>query len=253
MNWNLLGYKNVKAQIPGRFVIIVVLLGSVVLTSETAFAQTCTNNPTTTVNTTNGTWSLSPAVATTYKTQVNQPINSDGSSNFPAKRGVIPVSFSLSTAPGPAIFQSIGSDGYSGFNVGTGSVYADDCSYLSFTPNTSITFSQLSTLSAVYTFTTGDCHGGSLRWSVTTDIGNAFIYYGLPPQAGNGGTGGCTPSSSGGQNQSGTNLIGNSAIQYDTSQITGGTYYSNYTDANTLIGTHTVTSVTLGACPKISI
>ena len=124
MKWNLPRYKNVKAQIPGRFVIIVVLLGSVVLTSGTAFAQTCTNNPTTTVNTTNGTWSLSPAVPTTFKTQVNQPINSDGSSNFPAKRGVIPVSFSLFTAPGPAVFQSIGSDGYSGFNVGTGSVYS---------------------------------------------------------------------------------------------------------------------------------
>jgi hypothetical protein len=105
MKWNLPRSKNVKAHMPGRFVIIVVLLGSVVLTSGTALAQE------TTVTTANGTWTLFPAIPTTYKTQVNQPINSDGSSNFPAKRGVIPVSFSLSTAPGAAVFQSILSDG----------------------------------------------------------------------------------------------------------------------------------------------
>jgi len=112
---------------------------------------------------------------------VNQPINSDGSSNFPAKRGVIPVSFSLFTAPGAPVFQSIGSDGYSGFpGVGTGSVYANDCSYLSFTPtNTSLTFSQLTTLVAVYNFTTGNCHGGSLRWSIVLANGAVIkIYYG---------------------------------------------------------------------------
>jgi hypothetical protein len=177
---------------------------------------------------------------------VNPPIAADGSSNFPGKRGAIPVQFSLSTAPRPVVFQSIGSDGYSGYSL-PGTDYADDCSYLSFSPTTSFTFSQLSTLSAVYTFTTGDCHGGSLRWSVSTPSGNIFIYYGLPSQVGNGGTGGCTPSSTsmGGQNQSGTNLIGNSVIQYDTSNIAGGQYYSNYANALALVGSRTVTGVSL--------
>jgi len=228
-----------------KFAMVILFACAVVLTSRTALAQTCTQNPTTSVNTANGAWTLSPVVPTAYQTQVNPPIAADGSSNFPAKHGVIPVQFSLFTAPGPVVFQSIGSDGYSGYSVGTGSNYADDCSYLTFSPGTALTFSQLTGLTAVYTFTTGDCHGGSLRWTVATPVGNIFIYYGLPPQVGNGGTGGCTPTSSGGQNQSGTNLIGNSAIQYDTSQIPGGTYYSNYAGALALIGNQSVVSVTL--------
>jgi hypothetical protein len=145
-----------------KFATIVVLVWAVVLTSGIALAQTCTQNPTTTVNSTNGIWTLSPALSTVYQTQVNPPIAADGSSNFPGKRGAIPVQFSLSTAPGPVVFQSIGSDGYSGYSL-PGTDYADDCSYLSFSPTTSFTFSQLSTLSAVYTFTTGDCHGSEVE------------------------------------------------------------------------------------------
>lgn len=212
--------------------------------SGPAIAQTCTQNPTTTVNTTNGIWTLSPAIPTTYQIQVNSPIAADGTSVFPAKRGVIPVQFSLSSGPGSVSFQSIGSDGYSGYPSLPGTIYGDDCSYLSFTPNQSITFNQLTALSAGYDFTEGDCHGGSLRWSVTTSLGNVFIYYGLPPEVGNGGTGGCTPTSSGGQNQTGANMIGNAAIQYDTSGI-GGTYYDTYAGALNLIGNQPVTSVTL--------
>src|SRR5690348_5819923 len=99
-----------------------------IMISQAALAQTCTSNPTTTVNTANGQWTLSPAIPTAYQTKVNPPIAADGSSNFAAKRGVIPVQFSLLTAPGSVDVQSIGSDGYSGFGVGTGSNYTDDCS-----------------------------------------------------------------------------------------------------------------------------
>lgn len=226
--------------------ILVATLCILAVTSGKALAQTtCTENPTTTVNTANGAWTLSPAVPTAYQTQVNPPIAADGSSVFPAKRGVIPVQFSLSTAPGPITFESIGSDGYYGYNIGTGSDYADDCSYLSFSLNQSITFSQLTNLSAGYVFTEGDCHGGSLRWSVETEAGTVLIYYGLPPEAGDGGTGGCTPNSAGGQNQSGTNMIGNAAIQYDTSKIPGGAYYDNYAGALSLIGNSPVTGISL--------
>lgn len=247
LTWSL------RSKVAKKLATAFVLLGAAVLISGTAIAQ-CTSDPTTTVNSTNGTFTLLPGVPTAYQTQVNPPIAADGSSNFPAKRGVIPIQFSLSSGPGPVVFQSIGSNGYYGWPLLTGgTVYADDCSYLTFTPTTPFTFSQLTTLSAVYTFTEGDCHGGSLRWSVTvstgTSTGNILIYYGLPQEVGNGSpaTGGCNPNdaASGGQGQSGTNLIRNSAIQYDTSQLPGGAYYSNYADAMASFGSLEVTSVTL--------
>jgi hypothetical protein len=222
------------------------LAGAVSLFSGTALAQsTCTSNPTTTVNTTNGQWTLSPAVLTTYQTQVNPPIAADGSSNFPAKRGVIPVQFSLFTAPGPIAFQSIGSDGYSGYSVGTGSIYANDCSYLSFAPTTSFTFSQLTMLMATYTFSKGNCHGGALRWSVDLADGHiVYIYYG-------GDTAFWTDCTTSGSttNQSGLNMI-NAAFdgqQPDTryEDTTHGGVYVTYADVLGQEGSSQVTSVTL--------
>jgi hypothetical protein len=223
MKWNLQRYKNVKAHIPGRLVVIVVvLLGAIVLTSGTTRAQG------TTVTTANGTWTLFPALPTAYKTLVNQPINSDGSSNFPAKRGVIPVSFSLSTALGAPVFQSLLSDG--------------SYSSLSFAPNTAFTFNQLTALNAGYTFTTGNCHGGALRWSVTLQTSSGpksvFIYYGGYPNFTD-----CTTAGTA-TNQNGLNMIGQSDLRYDTSQL-GGTFYDSYTDAVSLAGTNPVVSVTL--------
>src|SRR4051794_40742593 len=97
---------------------------AVVLISVAAVGQT------TDVTTANGTWSLYPALTTTFQTQVNPPINVDGTSIFPAKRGVIPVQFSLFTGTGPVVFQSIGSD----------TDPADDFSTLSFSPNTAHSF-----------------------------------------------------------------------------------------------------------------
>ena len=57
----------------------------------------------------------------TYKTAVRPPIKTDGSSNWPAKRGVIPVQFDLLAAPtttttttktyDPPVWHSLQSDG----------------------------------------------------------------------------------------------------------------------------------------------
>jgi hypothetical protein len=185
---------------------------------------------------TTGTWTLYPAQATTYTTAVQQPINADGSSNFKANgKGVIAVKFALSSGTGPAVFQSIGSDAST----------ANDFSFLSFAANPALTLNDITTLSAVYSFTQGDCHGGSLRWQVNTSAGVLHIYYGLPPQVGNGGQGGCTPGSVGGEDQSGHNLIGDADLQYDTSDIVGGTYYDNYAHAVALIGTLQITRLAL--------
>ncbi len=203
--------------------------------------------------TTDGTWTLYPeqevttstTTSTAYQTKVRPPINADGSSNWPKKRGVIPVQFDLesatktttTTTTGPVVFESILSDGDD----------ANDFSFLRFVPNGELVFSDLTELVSDYTFLEGGCYGGSLRWSVGLDTtgdgvrdGSIFIYYGEAPQFGNGGVGDCTGAGS----QSGDNLIGMSDPRYDTSQL-GGTFYDTYAGALSSLGDARVTSASL--------
>jgi hypothetical protein len=164
-----------------------------------------------------GTWQLFPAQTSSYATAVQQPINADGTSNFKSNgKGVIPIKFSLSAVPGPVIFQSIQSD----------ITDTNDFSFLSFTPTSPLLFSAISNLSAGYAFTQGNCHGGSLRWSVrVSSTQSVFIYYGDLPNFTD-----CTTTS-----QTGANLINLSDLRYDTSQV-GGTFYDTYANAITLVG-----------------
>lgn len=173
-----------------------------------------------------GTWELYPLQGSVYTTQVQQPINADGSSNFKSTgKAVIPIKFALTTAPGPVVFQSIGSD----------TDTSNDYSYLSFTPSSPLTFSQIANLSAVYTFTQGNCHGGSLRWSVrTSPTQSVFIYYGAAPNFTD-----CTSA-----DQSGVNMTTLTDARYDTSQV-GGTFYDNYTGAVALVGSATIVRASL--------
>jgi hypothetical protein len=102
----------------------------------------------------------------------------------------------------------------------------NDYSFLSFTPTSQLLFSEISNLTAGYAFTQGNCHGGSLRWSVrVSNTQSVFIYYGDYPNFTD-----CTTNS-----QSGANLINLSDLRYDTSQV-GGTFYDTYTNAMTLVG-----------------
>jgi len=166
---------------------------------------------------TNGTWTAYPGQTAIYQTSVQQPINTDGSSNFKANgKAVIPVKFSLSQGTGPFVFESIGSD------VSTD----NDVSFVSFTPGSTVTFNDITELSSVYAFTLGNCHGGALRWSVrVSSTQSVFIYYGDYPNFTD-----CTTNS-----QSGTNMISLSDLRYDTSQV-GGTFYDNYAGAVALVG-----------------
>jgi hypothetical protein len=172
-----------------------------------------------------------------YQAQVQQPINTANTSNWSSKsKGAIPVMFTLSSGTGPAAFESIYSD----------SDTANDFAFVTFTPSPAITFNDIATLKTDYAFTLGDCHGGSLRWSVrTSETQSVFIYYGAYPQFGNGGVNGCTPSSPLGINQSGTNMIGLGDLRYDTSQYVGGTFYDSYAHAQTLVGTTPVIRASL--------
>ena len=73
---------------------------------------------------------------------------------------VIPVKFALSQGTGAFVFESIGSD----------TATTNDYSLLQWqakASNGTFTLNQLTTLIANYQFTLGDCHAGSLRWTVT--------------------------------------------------------------------------------------
>ena len=175
----------------------------------------------------NGTWTAYPGQSTLYQVAVQQPINADGTSKFKANgRAVIPVKFALSQGTGPFVFESIGSDNSTD----------NDYSVLSFTPSSTVMFNNITELSAVYAFTNGNCHGGSLRWSVRTSDGHAlWIYYGDHPNFTD-----CTTHS-----QTGANMIGLGDLRYDTSQYPGGTFYDTYEHAKALMGSSAIIRVSL--------
>jgi hypothetical protein len=176
----------------------------------------------------NGTWTAYPGQSISHQAAVQQPINTDGTSKFKANgNAVIPVKFALTQATGPFVFESIGSDAST----------ANDYSYLTFTPSSSaLTFKDITRLSAVYSFSTGNCHGGALRWQVRTDANHVlFIYYGDPASFTD-----CTTNS-----QTGANMIGLLDLRYDTSQYPGGTFYDTYEHALELMGNLPITRVSL--------
>ena len=167
-----------------------------------------------------GAWTLYPPQTTVYEVTPQQPVNADGTSNFKNNgKSVIPIKFEVSRGTGPVVFQSIFSD------VST----TNDYSYLSLNPSGSFLFSQISNLSAVYSFLEGDCQGGSLRWEIGVDNSDAiFIYYGGTPNFTD-----CTTT---GNNQSGINLLTVGGLRFDTSQLPGGTFYDTYAHALALAG-----------------
>ena len=96
--------------------------------------------------------------------------------------------------------------------------------------------SGITNLTAAYAFTTGNCHGGSLRWSIVTPGTNKsiFVYYGAAPNSTD-----CTTA-----DQSTTNMVSLTDLRVDTSQV-GGTFYDTWAHALTLAGSYAVTKVDL--------
>ena len=171
-----------------------------------------------------GTWYSHPAqtfttttsttTSTAYKSAVRPPINADGSSNWPAKRGVIPVQFDLLSAPSttttttktydPPVWESLqatGSYSFAQLCLQKDLLGAGTCPDAPASP--ALDFNGITNLSATYNFTTGDCHAGSLRWIIYVQHGasidSVYAYYGTP----NGPDQGCSGANSG----SGQNLI----------------------------------------------
>ena len=193
----------------------------------------------TVVTTANGTWTTYPGQSTTFDASVQQPINTDGSSNFKANgKAVIPVKFALSQGTGAFVFESIFSDNPTNT--------ANDFSFLSWRSATSLTFADIDQLSAVYAFTDGDCAGGSLRWTVRLNDGGTNRNLDIHYQPGENGvsTQECAPGTSG------SNLITSTDTIYVTHEFNGGysfpsAYNNTYAAAVAELGDLPVVGITL--------
>jgi hypothetical protein len=208
-------------------------------------------SPASATPTTTGTWGFHPAqtfgtstVVTqgfAYKSAVRPPINTDGSSNWPAKRGVIPVQFDLLAAPtttttttktyDPPVWESLNSP------------FTWSAAGLNLSPT--LTFNQIMNLSADYLFTTGDCFGGSLRWTLydanVTD-GLINVYYGDPNN-----TAPSFQSCSDAYSESGKNLMSQVDLSLPTNRFEIGNSGTYVTYADVLAATSGGTDVITGA------
>ncbi len=176
-----------------------------------------------------------------YNAQIQQPINPNGSSTWPAKRGVIPVQFKLTASPTTEqrtvttttttitkvpSFKSIGSDAV-GYN---------DWSALTHVPPAKTKVSDIHDLTANYTWVTGNHHGGSLRWVINTPGGPIWVHFGQYPNFGNDGN-------VGGPGM-GANMIAQTDARFDASSR-GGPVYATWADILNLYGNDTVDSIAL--------
>lgn len=109
---------------------------------------------------------------------------------------------------------------------------------VNFTVPVGTNLGNLNTLSTDYKITVGNCGGGAPRFVLNYDNNpntNISIYIGPTPNFT-----GCTLDTW----QNTTNLIGNSELRYDTSQM-GGTFYDSYSHAVSLSGSHLLTGISL--------
>jgi hypothetical protein len=122
----------------------------------------------------------------------------------------------------------------------TATVTPNTFSYVDFIPtNQTFTFADLTNLNAVFTSLTG-AGGGSPRLSVELSNGitdtNLHIFFGTSPNY--------TDSATTLNTYSGVNLIGNNdAGRYDTSNFTGGSPFTTYSSALSLLGNYQVKTV----------
>jgi hypothetical protein len=186
-----------------RRLTVVVAAGAIMLMSANAASAT-TEPPTTTAREVldlgNGWFSNSPVttdvttdvtqtprtrtVPGDFTAQIQQPINPNGSSTWPAKRGVLPVQFKLTksdrveqtldtvtdttTVKTPRFESVCGSDDTAWSVIGKYGQIPEDT-----------TVADITKVQAGFTYQQqGASHTGSLRWDIGTDLGDLHVYYG---------------------------------------------------------------------------
>jgi hypothetical protein len=114
---------------------------------------------------------------------------------------------------------------------------ANDSSWIDFSVQSGLTFSEITTLATQFNVTDDDCGGGSPRFQINIGGKNVFVYLGPAGTLTD-----CAPNtwiSSG-------NLVGTTdACRVDTSQYAGGTQCSTWAAAVALLGSQTVTGIQL--------
>jgi hypothetical protein len=221
---------------------LIISIGAAVLCCVAGLVSTASATDTT------GTWysypdqtfTSSDAVTTgfAYQTAVRPPINTDGSSNWPSRRGVIPVQFGLLAAPtttttttkiyDPPVWESL--------NQAPNVIVPGSWSYAGLSLSPGLTLNQIMDLHATYMFGTGDCQGGSLRWTLRVNVNSVnrllHIYYGTP----NGPDQGCSGLNSWSEQNLITNGITPNRFEMQGGWGVPGPVYTTYQDV--LASTH---------------
>ena len=151
---------------------------------------------------------------------------------------VMPLAAKAAVSQNYSVFgdAAVVSGGNPGNAVSTDSVDFSTFGGIDYGVSSGMTFNQLVNLGTDYKITTGDCGGGSPRFQVNIDSHNVFVYIGQAPNFTGCTTGTWVPTG---------NLTTSSGAIFDTSQYPGGTQSSTYTQAEALLGSHTVTGIQL--------
>jgi hypothetical protein len=174
-----------------------------------------------------------------FTAQVQQPINPNGTSTWPAKRGVLPVQFKLTksdkveqtldtvtkttTVKTPRFESVCGPDDTAYSVIGK---YAQI--------PTGTTVADITKLQAGFNFMAGASAKGSLRWDIGTDLGDIHVYYGDGPNwTGDGGTD--------------VNLMDATDNRFDdgNTSVPGGTFYNTKAQILAKVGDAKVNNVSL--------
>jgi hypothetical protein len=193
-------------------------------------------------------------VGTDYKAQIQQPINPDGTSTWPAKRGVIPVQFKLTKSDKTeqrtvtqnetrnrtdyqkrtvtsTHVESTKTPSFQSVSGPNDTAYSVLGLYDNIPAGTTV--ADITKLQSDFSWQNGSSsHGGSLRWDIGTSQGDIHVYYGDadPGHQWTGGSG------------SGVNLMDATDDRFDPP---GGVFYSTKQQILTDLGSLPVNNVSM--------
>lgn len=174
-----------------------------------------------------------------FTAQVQQPINPNGTSTWPAKRGVLPVQFKLTKSDKVEQTLDTVTDTTTVKTPRFESVCGPDDTAYSVIGKyaqipTGTTVKDITKVQAGFSFMAGASAKGSLRWDIGTEFGDLHVYYGDGPNwTGDGGTD--------------VNLMDATDNRFDdgNTSIPGGTFYNTKAQILDKVGDAKVNNVSL--------
>jgi hypothetical protein len=174
-----------------------------------------------------------------FTAQVQQPINPNGTSTWPAKRGVLPVQFKLTKSDKVEQTLDTVTDTTTVKTPRFESVCGPDDTAYSVIGKyaqipTGTTVKDITKVQAGFNFMAGASAKGSLRWDIGTEFGDLHVYYGDGPNwTGDGGTD--------------VNLMDATDNRFDdgNTSVPGGTFYNTKAQILDKVGDAKVNNVSL--------